>query len=145
MEFYQDSHFITMTGDNAECSELCSFDKSEIKGLIERKYEKRVPWNGTGAGVEGLSRMSDRDIVEKATGSKNGEIFQAYYDGQDLKHNHSNSDMAFKNMLAFWCNGDREQMLRIFVTSGLYHSDKQASYYECTAIKAIQDTTDRFQ
>jgi putative DNA primase/helicase len=94
--------------------------------------------------VEGLSRMSDRELVEKACGSKNSVTFKDYYNGKDLKNNHSNSDMAFMNLLAFWCNGDKEQMLRIFATSGLYRPDKHPSYYECTAIKAIQDNTERF-
>jgi putative DNA primase/helicase len=144
MEFYQKSHFIAMTGDSVSCSELASFDAPEAKKLIESKCERRVHWNGTGAGVEGLSRMSDRELVEKAGGSKNGSTFKDYYNGKDLKNNHSNSDMAFMNLLAFWCNGDKEQMLRIFATSGLYRPDKHPSYYECTAIKAIQDNTERF-
>ena len=40
---------------------------------------------------------------------------------------------------------DKEQMLRIFATSGLYRANKSADYYECTVIKAIRDTTERFQ
>ena len=49
------------------------------------------------------------------------------------------------NRLAFWCNGDKEQMLRIFATSGLYRENKSPDYYEGTAIKAIRDTSSRFQ
>ena len=89
--------------------------------------------------------MSDRDVVEKACASKGGETFKAYYNGQDLKGNHSNSDMAFMNMLAFWCNGDKEQMLRIFASSGLYRPDKSPEYCEHTAMKAVRDITDRYQ
>ena len=145
MEFYQNTHFIAMTGDGAGYSRLESFDNPAMKQTIQSKCEKRVAWNGAGAGVEGLSRMSDREVVEKACDSKNGATFKDYYDGKDLKNNHSNSDMAFMNLLAFWCNGDKEQMLRIFATSGLYRADKLPSYYECTAIKAIKDNTERFQ
>jgi primase-polymerase (primpol)-like protein len=116
-----------------------------MKSLIERKCEKRTAWNGVGAGVEGLSMMSDRDIVEKACKSKHGDTFKALYNGQDLQNNHSNSDMSLMNRLAFWCNGDKEQMLRIFATSGLYRPDKSPDYYEGTAIKAIKDTANRFQ
>jgi hypothetical protein len=50
MEFYQKSHFITMTGDGVSCSELASFDAPEAKKLIESKCERRVHWKGTGAG-----------------------------------------------------------------------------------------------
>ena len=88
--------------------------------------------------------MSDRDVVEKAIASKGGDTFKALYNGQDLQGNHSNSDMSLMNRLAFWCNGDKEQMLRIFATSGLYREGKSPDYYEGTAIKAIRDTTSRF-
>ena len=139
MEFYQKSHFIAVTGDGTGFVNLESFDKPDMKSLIERKCEKRTAWNGAGAGIEGLSTMSDRDVVEKASKAKHGETFKALYDGQDLQNNHSNSDMSLMNRLAFWCNGDKEQMLRIFATSGLFRSDKSPDYYEGTAIKAIRD------
>ena len=42
-------------------------------------------------------------------------------------------------------NGDKEQMLRIFATSGLFREGKSPDYYEGTAIKAIRDTGARFQ
>lgn len=145
MEFYQKSHFIAMTGDNVTDSRFESFDSDEMKGLITRKCEKRSPWNGKGAGVEGLSKMSDRDVVEKACADKkHGETFKSLYNGQDLFNNHSNSDMSLMNRLAYWCNGDKEQMLRIFATSGLFRPEKSPDYYEGTAIKAIRDVNGRF-
>lgn len=144
LEFYQKSHFIALTGDTLGNNELLSLDTPQMKTFLESKCEKRVKWNGTGKGMEGLSSMSDRDVVEKAYKSKHGEIFRALYEGKDLQNNHSNSDMSLMNRLAFWCNGDKEQMLRIFATSGLYRENKSPDYYECTAIKAIQDTENRY-
>lgn len=145
LEFYQKSHFITMTGDMLGGSKLIDIEGTRIQELVEAKCAKRNEWKGAGAGVEGLSVMSDRDVVEKACAAKHGDTFKALYDGQDLQNNHSNSDMSLMNRLAFWCNGDKEQMLRIFATSGLYRPDKSPSYYEGTAIKAVKDTTSRFQ
>ena len=89
--------------------------------------------------------MSDRDVVETACSAKNGVTFTAYYEGQDLKHNHSNSDMALMTYLAFWCNGDVDQMLRINATSGLYRPEKSPEYYEHTAMKAVRENAERFQ
>ena len=144
-EFYQKSHFIAMTGDNVTDIRFESFDSDKMKELITRKCEKRSPWNGKGAGVEGLSKMSDRDVVEKACADKkHGETFKSLYNGQDLFNNHSNSDMSLMNRLAYWCNGDKEQMLRIFATSGLFRPEKSPDYYEGTAIKAIRDVNGRF-
>lgn len=113
--------------------------------LLRSKCEKRVECSGQGRGVEGLSKISDRDVVDKAIKSKHGDTFKALYEGQDIRNNHSNSDMALMNRLAFWCNGDKEQMLRIFESSGLYRPEKSQDYYECTVIKAIRDTANRFQ
>lgn len=139
LEFYQKEHFIAMTGKGAGYSRLESFDRPEMKEILSRKCEKRTEWKGTGKGVSGLSTMSDKDVVEKASTAKNGEKFKALYSGVDLQNNHSNSDMSLMNLLAYWCNGDKEQMLRIFATSGLFRPNKSDDYYEITAIKAIRD------
>ena len=137
LEFYQKEHFIVMTGDGAGFYRLESFDTSEMKELLSRKCEKREEWKGVCKGVNGLSTMSDKDVVEKASNAKNGDKFKRLYAGEDLQNNHSNSDMSLMNLLAYWCNGDKEQMLRIFATSGLFRPSKSPDYYECTAIKAL--------
>ena len=138
LEFYQKEHFIAMTGDGAGYSRLESFDTPEMKELLFRKCEKREEWKGVCKGVNGLSTMTDRDVVEKASNAKNGDKFKRLYAGEDLQKNHSNSDMSLMNLLAYWCNGDKEQMLRIFATSGLFRPNKSPDYYEGTAIKALR-------
>lgn len=138
LEFYQKEHFIAMTGDGAGFYRLESFDTPEMKELLSRKCEKREEWKGVCKGVNGLSTMTDRDVVGKASNAKNGDKFKRLYAGEDLQNNHSNSDMSLMNLLAYWCNGDKEQMLRIFATSGLFRPNKSPDYYECTAIKALR-------
>ena len=138
LEFYQKEHFIAMTGDGSGYSRLESFDTPEMKELLSRKCEKREEWKGVCKGVNGLSTMTDRDVVEKASNAKNGDKFKRLYAGEDLQNNHSNSDMSLMNLIAYWCNGDKEQMLRIFATSGLFRPNKSPDYYEGTAIKALR-------
>ena len=138
LEFYQKEHFIAMTGDGAGFYRLESFDTPEMKELLFRKCEKREEWKGVCKGVNGLSTMTDRDVVEKASNAKNGDKFKRLYAGEDLQNNHSNSDMSLMNLLAYWCNGDKEQMLRVFATSGLFRPNKSPDYYEGTAIKALR-------
>jgi len=65
LEFYQKEHFIAMTGDGAGFYRLESFDTPEMKELLSRKCEKREEWKGACKGVNGLSTMTDRDVVEK--------------------------------------------------------------------------------
>ncbi len=137
---YQGGHFIAMTGDDYGNTELKSFDTPEMKAILESKLEKRTEWKGAGTGVEGLSLLDDREVLDKAFASKNGEKIRQLYNGRDLQNNHSNSDMSLMNYLAFWCNHDIDQMLRINATSGLFRADKPQSYYEHTAIKAVKGT-----
>ncbi len=144
LEFYQKSHFIAMTGDSVKTKELASFDNPKMSEFLSNKCEKRTMVKGSCQGVSGLSIMSDRDLVDKASSGKHGDTFKSLYDGKDLQNNHSNSDMSLMNRLAFWCNGDKEQMLRIFATSGLFRDNKSPDYYEGTALKAIKDTTLRY-
>ena len=139
LEFYQKEQFIAMTGDGAKTKDLVNFDSYGMKPYLESKCEKRIEWKGVCKGENGLSSMSDKDVVEKAGAAKNGDKFKRLYAGEDLQNNHSNSDMSLMNILAYWCNGDKEQMLRIFATSGLFRPNKSADYYEHTAIKALRE------
>lgn len=144
MEFYRKSRFMAVTGDYYGSSELKSFDNPDMKSLLESKFDKRPEIKNAGKGVEGFSSMSDRDVYDKACASYRGERFKALFEGQDLQNNRSNSDMSLMNLLAFWCNGDKGQMLRMFSASGLYRPEKSADYYECTMLKALEGTTDRY-
>lgn len=144
LEFYQKSHFITMTGNSFGNRELLNFNELPIKSLLEEKCKKRSEYLNAGKGIEGLSSMTDREVIEKACAAKHGETFKALYNGQDIKNNHSNSDMALMTRLAFWCNGDKDQMQRIFATSGLYRPNKSPEYYEYTAMKAVKENAERY-
>jgi N12 class adenine-specific DNA methylase len=140
MEYYQGGHFIALTGDYYGSSELKSFDTPEMQSILTSKLEKRTEWKHTGEGIEGLSSMDDREMLEKAFAAKNGDTVKRLYNGEDVRGNHSNSDMSLMNYLAFWSNHDIDQMLRVFSSSGLYRADKPQSYYEHTAIKAVKGT-----
>lgn len=101
LEFYQKEHFMALTGDSVGIKELKSFDTPQMQEYLTSKCDKRSEWHGVGKGIEGLSSMSDRDVVERAEKSKHGDTFKALYSGQDLQNNHSNSDMSLMNRLAF--------------------------------------------
>ena len=94
LEFYQKEQFIAMTGDGAKTKDLVNFDTCGMKPYLESKCEKRIEWKGVCKGENGLSSMSDKDVVEKAGAAKNGDKFKRLYAGEDLQNNHSNSDMS---------------------------------------------------
>ena len=141
MEFYERGKFMTVTGDSfgEGRKNLLNLDELPVKDLLSRKFSKHKTYSWAGKGIKGLSSMPDREVLERAFASKDGETFKALFNGEDLKNNHSNSDMALMRRLAFWCNGDIDQMLRIFAASGLYRPDKSPEYYEYSALKVLKD------
>ena len=147
MEFYERGKFMTVTGDafGEGRKELLNLDELPVRDLLSKKFGKHKTYSWAGKGIEGLSSMPDREVLEKAFASKDGETFKALFNGEDLKNNRSNSDMALMVRLAFWCNGDKDQMLRIFAASGLYRPDKSPEYFEYTALKAVQNNPNRYE
>ena len=141
MEFYERGKFMTVTGDafGEGRKNLLNLDELPVRDLLSRKFSKHKTYSWAGKGIKGLSSMPDREVLERAFASKDGETFKALFNGEDLKNNHSNSDMALMRRLAFWCNGDIDQMLRIFAASGLYRPDKSPEYYEYSALKVLKD------
>ena len=140
VEFYRKGHFISMTGDiETGCSALRSFDTPEMSQFITENFERRPVWSGQRQGQQGISKLSDQQVLDKAFASKNGDTIKALYNGEDLFRDRSRSDMALMSHLAYWTNGDVDQMLRIFATSGLFRPDKAPAYYETTAMKCVQN------
>ena len=93
--------------------------------------------------------MTDEELIEKAKASEDGEAFAALLDGnwQGAFQSQSEADMAFCRKLAFWSGKNKEQMERIFRSSGLYrqkwdekHHADGATYGEETLDKAIEST-----
>lgn len=130
MEFYERGKFMTVTGDSygENKKELLNLDALAVKNLLLKKFSKHKTYGGIGKGIEGLSSMSDREVIEKASTARHGDTFKALYEGKDLQNNHSNSDMSLMTRLAFWCNGDKEQMLRIL---------RRADYIARTNLRSI--------
>lgn len=76
----------------------------------------------SGGNLESLPN-EEQEIIEAAKGSRNGYKFTQLWRGnwKDVYpgESHSEADMGFCDMLAFWCSGDPERMDRVFRASGL--------------------------
>ena len=62
--------------------------------------------------------LSANEIIKKARNSQNSSKFEALYKGDISDYaSQSEADMAFCNMIAFWCGSDVElkQALRTFL------------------------------
>lgn len=143
LELYQKKHFIAMTGDLlSKGKEIKTLDGTNLEKTIEEKFNSRVKVENANKQMEGITNLSDLELIEKAKYGSNGDKFEKLYKGQDIYNDHSRSDMSLMSALAYYSNGDKEQMLRIFATSGLYRPSKSSEYYEYSASKAIEYVKD---
>ena len=132
VEMYDSNRFFAFTGNVINGADIEERTK-EIIPLWEKyvninnfKAETHAPRRETPPEL----KMTDEEIIEKAVTSANGDEFYAYYYDGNLALNgndHSAADMSFCCKLAFWCNGDMEQMDRIFRNSALMR-DKWDQY-----------------
>lgn len=125
VEMYDKARFFTVTGDTIYESEV-EPRQAEIESIWKKyvdntdEVKKEAEKSRKSLPMASIS-LSDKKIVELATASKNGADFASLYAGDTSSYHddHSAADMALCDMLAFWTNGNRDQIDRIFRTSGL--------------------------
>ncbi len=84
----------------------------------------------TGKGIESLTNMDDRDIVERASKTKHGEKFLSLFNGESVLGDEQKDERSLMARLAMMTGGNGEQLLRIFRASGQFRADKPIAYYE---------------
>ena len=149
-EMYENGRFFVMTGDY--CSEFCEIkDCTEsIKGLHEKyigggREPKEKP--NINSSTNSVNLRTVNEIIQAACNAKNGYNFQSLYSGSISGYaSHSEADMAFCNMLAFWTGCDADKMDAVFRQSGLMRDkwDRKQSgstYGALTIQKAIAGCT----
>lgn len=122
IEMYTGARFFVMTGNL--CTEYV--DIAYITETVKPYYEKYRTKSKSKAStpaeqlpLTGCS-MSAQEVIDRASRSRQGQKFSALYAGDITGYNsNSEADMAFCNMLAFWCQGDLQLMDEIFRSSGL--------------------------
>jgi len=139
LEFYGAKRFLVCTGDVINNNPLCELQ--EDLNSMYQSYFKRKERTTERPKVTPLS-LSDSELLDKIRASTTGADFSALYDHRDLsqhKDNHSNADFALCKTLAFWTQGNFNQIDRLFTSSALYREDKwnRQDYKESTINKAI--------
>ena len=92
----------------------------------------------TGRGVESLTRMSDRDIIERAMKTSKKEKFNQLYNGVAVLEGEEKNEYSLMTRLAMFCDGDKERLMRVFKSSGQYRDEKPNSFYEQMADKSFK-------
>ena len=148
------NRFITVTGNifrkgslAVSAEQLRLFQDTFMKRPEKKKVDVVLPTGG--------SVLSDAEVIRKASCGKQGRKFQKLYQGEweglgDENWSHSEADMSFHRILAFYCRGDMAQMDRIYRESGLVR-DKwderrgNATYGEITMTNAIKGCTEFYE
>ena len=109
---------------------------------------KALPVSMDGKGMESLTRMSDREALSRAETyyGKDGK-FSDLYHGKNVLKSEEASEYGLMVRLAMFCAGDKEQLIRVFRSSGQYREEKPNAYYEKMAensLKFISDTKRSF-
>ena len=87
-----------------------------------------------GRGLDSLTHLSDRDVVERAKATKSGEKFDQLYNGISILGSEAKDERSLLCRLAMFTS-DEEQLMRILKSSGQYRDEKPNAYYQ----KIIKD------
>lgn len=87
-----------------------------------------------------------QQIVDKASGSKNGDKFSRLWSGDcsDYGDDHSSADQALCSMLAFWCGGHADLIDECFRASGLMRDKWEREDYRASTITKAVDRCSEF-
>ena len=96
------------------------------------------PVDMTERGIESLTRMGDRDVVERASKTRDGAKFTQLYRGISVLETEEKNERSLMSRLAMFCNGDKEQLLRVFKSSGQFRDEKPNSFYERMAEQSLK-------
>lgn len=125
LEVYKAKRYLTVTG--MVFGEQKPIAERDLAGFFAEHFE------------EDAEELADLVLIEKAKQAENGRLFADLYEGkwQGRYQSQSEADLAFCNLLAYWTDGDREQIDRIFRASGLYR-EKWDRLGEQTIAKALK-------
>jgi len=153
IEMYDSSRFFTVTGNHVEKT------PNEIlhgQGALETVHGDLIDDDESGIdkshdSTEGPNPdIDDEELVERAKDAENGEKFTRLWEGDTSSYeSHSEADMALATMLAYWTDGDAEQIDSLFRQSGLMrhkweneHYGDGSTYGERTVERALDTVTD---
>ncbi|MCC2381223.1 DNA primase, partial [Bacillus wiedmannii] len=150
LEVYRHGRYFTFTGD---CLDQVPVEDrtDELKVLFE-KYLKEKPkpekkQSTTSFEREDITSLSNAELWERMFDSKSGAAIKDLFQGMLINGDHSSTDMALCNHLAFWTDKDDAKMDSMFRESSLLrekwdkpHSSDGRTYGQMTIDTAILST-----
>ena len=137
IELYFRAHFLSVTGDVFEGRHKLR-DASIGSARVEQALRPRMPL---------LPRVAlkdvpedDAELLEKMFASRRGPTIKKLWDGDLLHKSDSESDFALMGDLGYWCGGNIDRMVALFLTSGRAERAKgrRADYLKRMAMKVAK-------
>ncbi len=148
LEIYRHGRYFTFTGNSQNVSEVME-RTDELRVLFQKYFsekEKKVQSYKKPA-INSTQNLSNAELWERMFRSSNGLAIRSLFDGQLINGDHSSTDIALCNHLAFWTNKNAFQMDSMFRESSLIrekwykqHSSDGRTYGEMTIENAIRST-----
>jgi primase-polymerase (primpol)-like protein len=140
VELYDHGRYFAMTGERLAGAPWSPMPRQrELDALVARLFPSSV---GNGATpLRPIAVRDDREVLERAFAARNGMDFRRLWNGDWSAYgSQSEADLALVSHLAYWSDGDVEQVERLFRSSGLYRPKwERADYRARTIAKALDD------
>jgi len=88
-------------------------------------------------GVTPLTKMSDIEILKQATSKIGKEQFEKLYQGESVFKNQDKNDLSLMMRIAMYTPNDKEQVMRIFASSGQFDEKKGVAHYATLLNQAV--------
>jgi hypothetical protein len=143
IEVYDKDRYLTVTGHHLPSAPLEINERQDQLDTFMKEYFPTDEKTSEDISTQGHSTLTDDEVIEKASTAKNGDNFKKLHAGDHSDHpSHSEADLSYCSLTAFWTNKDPEQMDRLYRNSGLYRNKwdekhGEQTYGELTIRKAI--------
>jgi len=148
------NRFITVTGNVYREGKIAD-NPEAIRILLDSFMRRKHKSNDSTEDLlkPHVSYFSDDEVIERASSSKQGELFKSLYflgDYEGRYNTHSDADLALVSILCFWCGRSEEQIDRIFRASKMMRpkwDEKRGkgTYGEITIRKAVTTCTEIYR
>jgi len=154
IEIYDRGRYFTMSGRHLEGTPRTIEERQDqLLDVSRRVLGEQPSANGRATLRPAVGqRLSDQEILTKASFADNGEKFRQLWAGDtsDYQHDdnegHSEADLALCSMLAFWTGPDPERVDTLFRQSGLYRKKwEREDYRERTIAHALDGKTEFYE
>ncbi len=102
---------------------------SQVAKTQPKEKAAQRPVDMTGRGIDSLTRMEDRELVEQASKTRQGAKFSALFNGISVLGTDEKNERSLMARLAVHTS-DKQKLLRVFRASGQYRDEKPNAYYE---------------